>query len=91
MTEPTILATGAAGFVQLVRGARSRPALNAEFLPTGPVQFIENFFAARCQAEAICSRPLLDLRFGEVTECRDGVEAGGDATHGVEVLEQREV
>ena len=35
-------------------------------------QFIENFFAARCQAEAICSRARLDLRFGEVTECRDG-------------------
>jgi hypothetical protein len=35
MTEPTILA--ATGFVQLVRGARSRPALDAKFVSTGPV------------------------------------------------------
>ena len=35
MTEPTILA--ATGFVQLVRGERSRPALDAKFVSTGPV------------------------------------------------------
>jgi hypothetical protein len=37
MSEPVILAAGAAGFVQLVRGARTRRALDAKFVPTGPV------------------------------------------------------
>src|SRR5260370_1096585 len=37
MSEPTVLASGAAGFVQLVRGARTRRALDAKFVPTGPI------------------------------------------------------
>jgi len=37
MSQPIILAVGPSGFVQLVRGLRSQPALDAKFVPTGPV------------------------------------------------------
>jgi hypothetical protein len=37
MSDPTVLATGTVGFVQLVRGARTHRALDAKFVPTGPI------------------------------------------------------
>ena len=37
MSDPTVLATGTLGFVQLVRGARTHRALDAKFVPTGPI------------------------------------------------------
>lgn len=37
MAHPTVLATGTVGFVQLVRGARTHRALDAKFIPTGPI------------------------------------------------------
>lgn len=36
-SAPTVLAAGAVGFVQLVRGARTHRALDAKFVPTGPI------------------------------------------------------
>jgi hypothetical protein len=37
ISDPTVLAVGAVGFVQLVRGAHSYRALDAKFVPTGPI------------------------------------------------------
>jgi hypothetical protein len=37
MSDPTVLAAGSVGFVQLVRGARTHRALDAKFVPTGPI------------------------------------------------------
>jgi hypothetical protein len=37
MSGPTVLAAGSSGFVQLVRGARTHRALDAKFVPTGPI------------------------------------------------------